>query len=105
MGGRGSLAGLLHDLGKYADRFQARLRGEDSGLDHWSQGAWLALFRTSCQSGGAGYPGTSRWFAAWRRAFFERAESCRLAARTTDGRELSDPDPDKLERRALWPMA
>lgn len=23
------LAGLLHDLGKYADRFQARLRGED----------------------------------------------------------------------------
>lgn len=37
------LAGLLHDLGKYADRFQARLRGEDSGLDHWTQGAWLAL--------------------------------------------------------------
>lgn len=37
------LAGLLHDLGKYADRFQARLHGQDSGLDHWSQGAWLAL--------------------------------------------------------------
>ena len=37
------LAGLLHDLGKYADRFQARLQGLDSGLDHWSQGAWLAL--------------------------------------------------------------
>ncbi len=37
------LAGLLHDLGKYADRFQARLKGLDSGLDHWSQGAWLAL--------------------------------------------------------------
>ena len=37
------LAGLLHDLGKYADRFQARLQGQDSGLDHWSQGAWLAL--------------------------------------------------------------
>lgn len=37
------LAGLLHDLGKYGDRFQARLRGEDSGLDHWSQGAWQAL--------------------------------------------------------------
>lgn len=37
------LSGLLHDIGKYGDRFQARLRGEDAGLDHWSQGAWLAL--------------------------------------------------------------
>lgn len=37
------LAGLLHDLGKYADLFQARLRGEASGLDHWSPGAWVAL--------------------------------------------------------------
>lgn len=37
------LAGALHDLGKYGDRFQARLRGETSGVDHWSQGAWIAL--------------------------------------------------------------
>ena len=37
------LAGLLHDLGKYGDRFQARLHGKDQGLDHWSQGAWVAL--------------------------------------------------------------
>ena len=37
------LAGLLHDLGKYGDRFQARLRGKDSGLDHWSAGARVAL--------------------------------------------------------------
>lgn len=37
------LAGLFHDLGKYADRFQKRLEGKDSGLDHWSQGAWIAL--------------------------------------------------------------
>lgn len=39
------LAATLHDLGKYGDRFQARLRGEDSGLDHWSKGTWLALNR------------------------------------------------------------
>ena len=38
-----ALAGLLHDLGKYGDRFQARLHGKDKGLDHWSQGAWVAL--------------------------------------------------------------
>jgi CRISPR-associated endonuclease/helicase Cas3 len=38
-----ALAGQLHDLGKYADLFQARLRGEEGGLDHWSAGAWVAL--------------------------------------------------------------
>lgn len=39
------LAGLLHDLGKYGDPFQARLRGIGKGLDHWSMGGWLALER------------------------------------------------------------
>src|SRR3972149_11028559 len=38
-----ALAGLLHDLGKYGDLFQARLKGEAQGIDHWSLGAWLAL--------------------------------------------------------------
>ena len=37
------LAGLLHDLGKYGDLFQRRLRGTESGLDHWSVGALEAL--------------------------------------------------------------
>ncbi|MCK6494469.1 MAG: CRISPR-associated endonuclease Cas3'', partial [Nitrospira sp.] len=37
------LAGLLHDLGKYGDLFQARLRGKAQGLDHWSLGAWFVL--------------------------------------------------------------
>ncbi|RDI95816.1 CRISPR-associated helicase Cas3' [Meiothermus sp. QL-1] len=40
----GWLAGLLHDLGKYGDRFQLRLEGKIGGLDHWSAGAHLALF-------------------------------------------------------------
>ena len=38
-----ALAGLLHDLGKYGDLFQARLRGQEAGLDHWSSGAVAAL--------------------------------------------------------------
>jgi len=42
-GSEAALAGLFHDLGKYADLFQARLRGEAKGLDHWSPGAWIAL--------------------------------------------------------------
>src|SRR5262249_16035717 len=39
------LAGLLHDLGKYSDLFSLRLKGEISGLDHWSAGARAALDR------------------------------------------------------------
>ncbi|MEO5352188.1 MAG: CRISPR-associated helicase Cas3' [Magnetococcus sp. XQGC-1] len=41
--GEAGLAGLYHDLGKYGDLFQARLRGEGRGLDHWSAGAWTVL--------------------------------------------------------------
>jgi CRISPR-associated endonuclease/helicase Cas3 len=35
------LAGLLHDLGKYAERFQARLRNPSAihGINHWAAGA------------------------------------------------------------------
>ncbi len=39
----GEFCGLAHDLGKYPDSFQDRLRGIGSGLDHWSAGAFLAL--------------------------------------------------------------
>jgi CRISPR-associated endonuclease/helicase Cas3 len=39
------VAGLLHDLGKYGDLFAERLRGNASGLDHWSMGALAALVR------------------------------------------------------------
>lgn len=38
------IAGLWHDLGKYSDVFIKRLRGEASGLDHWSMGAIVALY-------------------------------------------------------------
>ncbi len=38
--GEAHLAGLLHDLGKYADRFQARLRDPSiHGINHWAAGA------------------------------------------------------------------
>jgi len=36
------LAGMLHDLGKYGNRFQRRLKGLERGIDHWSSGAWVA---------------------------------------------------------------
>jgi len=41
----GRAAGLLHDLGKYGDAFQRRLRGQARHVDHWSAGAWAALMQ------------------------------------------------------------
>jgi len=36
------LAGLLHDIGKYSERFLRRLDGTEHGLDHWTPGAIIA---------------------------------------------------------------
>jgi CRISPR-associated helicase Cas3/CRISPR-associated endonuclease Cas3-HD len=38
-GEQGFAAGILHDLGKYSERFLARLQGEAVSLDHWTIGA------------------------------------------------------------------
>jgi len=45
MGTEAELAGLLHDLGKYAERFQARLRNPAAirGINHWAAGARSAV--------------------------------------------------------------
>jgi CRISPR-associated endonuclease/helicase Cas3 len=52
-GDEAGIAGLLHDLGKYADRFQARLSNHAiRGINHWAAGAvyaarlnaWAAAF-------------------------------------------------------------
>jgi CRISPR-associated helicase Cas3/CRISPR-associated endonuclease Cas3-HD len=42
---RAYIAGLLHDVGKYGDLFQRRLLNQESGIDHWSAGAWVSLDR------------------------------------------------------------
>jgi CRISPR-associated endonuclease/helicase Cas3 len=53
LGEEAKLAGLLHDLGKYANRFQARLRDPSiHGINHWAAGtaqaaglkAWAVAF-------------------------------------------------------------
>jgi hypothetical protein len=44
-----NLAGLLHDIGKYGDLFQGRLRGEQAGIDHWSLAVLSpTVFRHDC---------------------------------------------------------
>ena len=39
-GPQGYLAGLMHDIGKYSDAFQDRLRGNPHRVDHSTAGAW-----------------------------------------------------------------
>ncbi len=41
-----ALAGLLHDLGKYGDLFQKRLRGQAPGIDDWPEGASFSLLKS-----------------------------------------------------------
>jgi CRISPR-associated helicase Cas3/CRISPR-associated endonuclease Cas3-HD len=98
--GEARLAGLLHDLGKYADRFQARLRGEDAGLDHWSQGAWIALLRHRAKAAALAIQGHHVGLRRGDAPALKSLNPATLQPRTLDGLELSDPDPDKLERRA-----
>ena len=40
-----TVAGLLHDLGKYTHEFQDRLRGSEKRVDHSTWGAHIALER------------------------------------------------------------
>ncbi len=59
------LAGLLHDLGKYAPEFQRRLRGASDRVDHSTLGAMVAIER-SLATGDGRSPrelGLDRWTA------------------------------------------
>lgn len=49
-GSEARIAGLLHDIGKYSERFLARLAGEEHGLDHWTAGAAIALGRYGAEA-------------------------------------------------------
>ncbi|MDO5136215.1 MAG: CRISPR-associated helicase Cas3' [Eubacteriales bacterium] len=47
----GYFCGLLHDIGKYSDRFQMRIRGGAASVDHATAGAQLC-FRLAKERGG-----------------------------------------------------
>lgn len=94
------LAGLLHDLGKYGDRFQARLQGKDSGLDHWSQGASLALTQYHAVAAALAIEGHHIGLQRGDKNGLRRLQPDRLAAALLPGRALSDPDLDRLQSRA-----
>jgi len=93
-----SFCGKLHDLGKYADLFQARLRGEISGLDHWSSGAWLALQNQSFASALA----IQGHHIGLQKGSNDAFRAMNLATLTTQhplGLKLSDNDVNRLNSR------
>ena len=95
----GELAGLLHDLGKYGDRFQARLRGEEQGLDHWSQGAWLALFKHRAIAAALAIQGHHIGLQQLSESALRALEPKKLVANHPLQLRLSEPDVNLLEAR------
>ncbi|MCG3201623.1 MAG: hypothetical protein NFCOHLIN_01493 [Gammaproteobacteria bacterium] len=96
-----ALAGLLHDLGKYADRFQLRLQGKDGGLDHWSQGASLALTQFRAVAAALAIEGHHIGMQRGDRESLRRLLPGNLTSAVLPGLALSDPDITRLQSRAV----
>lgn len=94
------LAGALHDLGKYGDRFQARLEGKDSGLDHWSQGASIALEKFQAVAAALAIEGHHIGLQRGSKDSLRRLLPDNLASAVLPGLALSDPDITRLHSRA-----
>ena len=95
------LAGLLHDIGKYADRFQARLQGKDSGLDHWSQGASLALTQFHAVAAALAIEGHHIGLQRGSTDTLRRLLPDNLPSAVLPGLVLSDSDLSRLQSRAV----
>lgn len=98
--GEAVLAGLLHDLGKYADSFQARLRGEASGLDHWSAGAWVALSEYQAVAAALAVQGHHTGLQRGDKNALYAMNPATLTQRHPLNLKLSDSDLSRLKSRA-----
>jgi CRISPR-associated helicase Cas3/CRISPR-associated endonuclease Cas3-HD len=96
-------AGLLHDVGKYSEKFLLRLENRAKGLDHWSLGAWMALKEYKLNGAAAalaiqghhlGLPEAGASLDGLR-----DLEPKKLAAHHPQGLTLTEPDPSVLLRR------
>lgn len=102
--GEAELAGRLHDLGKYGDLFQARLRGVESGLDHWSAGAVIAAADPSLRSLAAALAVEGHHIGlqpANPTAVRRRFNAGNLVSNHPLRLRLTDPDFSRLRERAM----
>ncbi|MCX5884865.1 MAG: CRISPR-associated helicase Cas3', partial [Proteobacteria bacterium] len=95
------LAGLLHDLGKYGDLFQARLAGKERGIDHWSLGAWQALmkYKNHGLASALAIQGHHIGIQKAEKEALAQLNPVKAAQHHPLGLRLSDPDGARLIRR------
>lgn len=93
------LAGLLHDLGKYGDRFQNRLHGQDKGLDHWSQGAFLAIKKGGAIAAALAIQGHHIGLQSLQKDDLAKLKPEALAQNHPQNLTLSESDIELLENR------
>jgi CRISPR-associated endonuclease/helicase Cas3 len=86
------LAGLLHDLGKYGDLFQERLKGKESGLDHWSMGASVCLERYRNAEAAMAVQGHHIGLQWWEREELRKLLPAELEKYIPEGRRLTEKD-------------
>ncbi|HXU44979.1 MAG TPA: CRISPR-associated endonuclease Cas3'', partial [Thermoanaerobaculia bacterium] len=88
------LTGLLHDLGKYSERFTRRLEGTESGLDHWSIGALASAVVAKANARAAALAIHGHHVGLASPAIFQTLQS-----RTGDRSSWTEADPARaLER-------
>lgn len=92
-------AGLLHDIGKYGDPFQRRLAGSESGLDHWSLGAYVALRYLRSVQCALAIQGHHIGLQAADKDSLRGLDPSRLAVQHPLGLRLTDDDPGRIIRR------
>lgn len=101
--GEARLAGLVHDIGKYGDAFQRRLRREESGIDHWSAGAWVALteFQEKGIASAVAIQGHHIGLQSALKADLSGLDPRTLGSSHPLGLKLSDPDTSNLTQRLM----
>jgi CRISPR-associated helicase Cas3/CRISPR-associated endonuclease Cas3-HD len=86
------LAGLLHDLGKYGELFQRRLKGLESGLDHWSMGASVCLDRYRNSETAMAAQGHHLGLQWWEKEELRKLLPAELEKHIPQGRRLTEKD-------------